>query len=135
LQNIISGDPTKPPLDTTEKKTSKTFYYPLCISKANISGVEEPPTSKRGIFDGLTIYVNGSTNPLISDHKLKYLLVEHGAKISISLGRRQVTHVILGNPCGRAGGIGAGGGLAATKIQKEIRRRGGCGIRYVSVEW
>jgi hypothetical protein len=111
------------------------FLYLLCIVKANHFGAEEPPISKRGIFDSLTIYVNGSTSPLISDHKLKYLLAEHGAKISIHLGRRQVTHVILGNPCGRAGGTGAGGGLAATKIQKEIKRTGGCGIRYVSVEW
>lgn len=135
LQNKVTGEPTKTTLNTSEKKTSKTFHYLPCIAKANFSGAEEPPISKRGIFDGLTIYVNGSTNPFVSDHKLKYLLADHGAKISIHLGRRQVTHVILGNPCGRAGGMGAGGGLAAMKIQKEIKRTGGCGIRYVSVEW
>ena len=135
LHGKVSGEPREPTLDTAEKKTSKTFHYLLCIAKANLSGAEEPPISQRGIFDGLTIYVNGSTTPLISDHKLKYLLAENGAKISIHLGRRQVTHVILGNPCGRAGGMGVGGGLAATKIQKEIKRTGGCGIRYVSVEW
>jgi len=94
----------------------------------------EAPSIPKGIFDGLTIFVNGSTSPLISDHKLKYILAEHGAKISIYLSRRQVTHVILGNPCGKFNGIGAGGGLAATKIQKEIKRTGGCGIRYVSVQ-
>jgi hypothetical protein len=135
LQNKVSGESTKPTLDTARKKTSKTFRHLLCIAKANISGAEKPNISKRGIFDGLTIYVNGSTNPLVSDHKLKCLLAEHGAKISIHLSRRRVTHVILGNPCGRAGGKGAGGGLAATKIQKEIKRTGGCSIRYVSVEW
>jgi len=125
----------KPPLDTIEKKTSKTLNQLLFIPKADLSGVEEPSIPKRGIFDGLTIYINGSTAPSISDHKLKYILAEHGAKISIHLSRRQLTHVILGNPCGRAGSIGAGGGLAATKIQKEIKRTGGCGIRYVSVQW
>lgn len=117
------------------KKRQVIFPNLLCIAKADLSGAEEPSIPKRGIFDSLTIYVNGSTTPLISDHKLKYILAEHGAKISIHLGRKQVTHVILGNPCGRAGGMGAGGGLAATKIQKEIKRTGGCGIRYVSVQW
>ncbi|KAK3370291.1 hypothetical protein B0H63DRAFT_313490 [Podospora didyma] len=87
----------------------------------------------RGIFDGLVIYVNGSTHPLISDHKLKRLLAEHGAHTSIHLGRRQVTHVILGKPSGPSGG--AGGGLAGGKLEKEIRRVGGNGIKYVSVEW
>jgi hypothetical protein len=97
---------------------------------------------KRGIFDGLVIYINGSTYPLISDHKLKHLLVQNGGRISMYLARRQVTHVILGRPCGRENisGLttskpGAGGGLAATKIQKEIKRVGGCGIRYVGAEW
>jgi hypothetical protein len=125
----------KSPLDTIEKKKSKNLNQLLFIPKADLSGVEEPSIPKRGIFDGLTIYINGSTAPSISDHKLKYILAEHGAKISIHLSRRQLTHVILGSPCGRAGSIGAGGGLAATKIQKEIKRTGGCGIRYVSVQW
>lgn len=85
------------------------------------------------IFDGLVIYVNGSTHPLISDHKLKHILVENGARMSIHLGRRQVTHVILGRPSGPNGG--AGGGLAAGKLEKEIRRVGGCSVKYVGVEW
>jgi hypothetical protein len=97
----------------------------------------------KGIFDGLVIYVNGSTYPLVSDHKLKHMLAENGAKVSIHLGRKQVTHVILGKPCGTEGsagtrsqsGPGVGGGLAGGKIQKEIRRVGGCGIKYVNVEW
>jgi hypothetical protein len=89
---------------------------------------------KRGIFDGLVIYINGSTHPLVSDHKLKHLLAENGAKLSIHLGRRSVTHVILGRPSGVAG-LGAGGGLAGNKIEKEIRRVGGCGVKYVGVEW
>ncbi|KUI74183.1 DNA repair protein REV1 [Cytospora mali] len=85
------------------------------------------------IFDGLVVYINGSTHPLISDHKLKHVLVENGARTSIHLGRRQVTHVILGRPSGPSGG--AGGGLAGGKLEKEIRRVGGCGVKYVGVEW
>jgi hypothetical protein len=87
----------------------------------------------RGIFDGLVVYVNGSTHPLISDHKLKRLLSENGARTSLHLGRRQVTHVILGKPSGPSGG--AGGGLAGGKLDKEIRRVGGIGIKFVGVEW
>lgn len=85
------------------------------------------------IFDGLVVYVNGSTHPRISDHKLKHILVENGASMSIHLGRRKVTHVILGKPSGPSGG--AGGGLAGGKLDKEIRRIGGYGIKYVGVEW
>ena len=95
----------------------------------------------KGIFSGLVVYVNGSTHPLISDHKLKRLLVENGAELAIDLGRRQVTHVVIGRPSQTSlsnsnGGVaGAGGGLAACKIQKEAVKIGGCGIRYVGVEW
>ncbi|KAJ4380943.1 hypothetical protein N0V85_008695 [Neurospora sp. IMI 360204] len=97
-------------------------------------GKEEGGSSNsRKIFDGLNIYVNGSTHPLISDHKLKQVLAENGARMSIHLGRRQVTHVILGKPTGR--NTGAGGGLAGGKLEKEIRRVGGCGVKYVGVEW
>lgn len=46
---------------------------------------------ERQIFQGLTIYINGSTFPLISDHKLKRLLSSHGAHLSIALGRKTVT--------------------------------------------
>ena len=88
------------------------------------------------IFANLTIYINGSTMPLVSDHKLKHLLTTHGARMSIALGRRSVTHVILGK-ANSGVGKGAGGGLAGSKIEKEILRRGGSGnaVRYVTVEW
>lgn len=92
--------------------------------------LDAPP---RKIFDGLVIYVNGSTYPLVSDHKLKHLLSENGARMALHLGRRQVTHVILGKPSGPSGG--AGGGLAGGKLDREIRRVGGCGIKFVGVEW
>ncbi|KAG4433429.1 hypothetical protein IFR05_011094 [Cadophora sp. M221] len=95
---------------------------------------EEKLSRKRGMFDGLVIHVNGSTYPLISDHKLKHVLAENGARLSLHLGRRQVTHVILGRPSS-ALGVGAGGGLSGTKMEKEIRRVGGCGVKYVGVEW
>lgn len=91
------------------------------------------PEKKRKMFDNLVIYVNGSTHPIISDHKLKHLLAENGARMSFHLGRRQVTHVILGRPA--AGSVGAGGGLAGGKLEKEIRRVGGVGVKYVGVEW
>ena len=90
------------------------------------------PAEKK-IFTGLCIYINGSTSPMVGDHKLKQLLAQHGARISIALGRRSVTHVILGTPNGATGG--AGGGLAAGKIQKEIKRIRGCGVKYVGVDW
>ncbi|GAD98931.1 BRCA1 C Terminus (BRCT) domain containing protein [Paecilomyces variotii No. 5] len=93
---------------------------------------EDPPT---GIFKGTTIYINGSTFPLISDHKLKHLLASNGAKIAITLARQTVTHVILGQP--NRNGSGAGGGLAAGKLQKEIQRSGGAAtsVKFVGVEW
>lgn len=85
------------------------------------------------IFSGLTFYINGSTAPHISDHKLKHLLSLHGGNLSIALGRRSVTHVIIGKP-GTAG-EGCGGGLAGTKIQKEIARQRGKAIHFVTAEW
>jgi hypothetical protein len=95
---------------------------------------DEKRNRQKKVFDGLVIFINGSTFPLIGDHKLKHLLAENGAKLSLHLGRRQVTHVILGKPCGTQSG-GAGGGLAGIKIEKEIRKIGGCGVKYVGVEW
>ncbi|KAI8633722.1 BRCA1 C terminus domain-containing protein [Xylariaceae sp. FL1651] len=88
---------------------------------------------RRGLFDGVVVYVNGSTYPLISDHKLKHVLAEHGGKMSSHLGRRHVTHVILGRPVGS--GHGSGGGLAGGKLQREIAKAGGAAVRYVGVEW
>lgn len=89
----------------------------------------------KGVFDGLCVFINGSTAPTVGDHRLKHLLAENGARVSISLSRRSVTHVILGTPNGGIGGGGAGGGLAASKIQNEIQRVGGKGVKYVGVEW
>lgn len=101
-----------------------------------VDAAPEPRPDRKKIFQGLRIYINGSTAPMVSDHRLKQLLAEHGGHISLTLGRRSVTHVILGTPNGARGGVpGAGGGLAAGKIQKEIKRAGGCGVKYVGVAW
>ncbi|UNI20731.1 hypothetical protein JDV02_006796 [Purpureocillium takamizusanense] len=86
-----------------------------------------------GILAGVVAYVNGSTYPLVSDHRLRQLLAEHGAAMSLHLGRRRVTHVILGRPS--SAGRGAGGGLAGGKLEREIRRVAGCGVKFVGVEW
>ena len=90
------------------------------------------PQAKQ-IFTGLCFYLNGSTAPLVSDHKLKHMLSENGGHMSMHLGRRRVTHVILGRPAGSR--AGAGGGLAGGKLDREIRRIGGVGVKYVGVEW
>ncbi|KAL6237314.1 BRCT domain-containing protein [Aspergillus navahoensis] len=91
-----------------------------------------PPEST--IFRGVTIYINGLTAPLVSDHKLKFLLVAHGATLALSLSRR-VTHIIIGKPNAGPGRGGSGGGLAAGKVQKEMARGGWRGMRIVGVEW
>ena len=95
---------------------------------------QEDTSSNAGkkIFTGLTIFVNGSTFPLVSDHRLRKILIEHGANMSMHLGRRKVTHVILGQA---ASGGGAGGGLAGGKLDKEIAKLRGCGLKFVGVEW
>ncbi|KAL8681265.1 MAG: hypothetical protein Q9224_006868, partial [Gallowayella concinna] len=111
--------------------------------KATTNNTQTPSASapaarekEKKIFDGLCVYINGSTAPLVGDHRLKQLLAENGARVSIALGRKTVTHVVLGTPNGAASASkGAGGGLAATKIQKEISRVGGKGVKYVGVEW
>ncbi|KAJ5485378.1 hypothetical protein N7539_005366 [Penicillium diatomitis] len=84
------------------------------------------------IFTGTTIYINGSTLPQISDHKLKSLLAENGATVAIAMARRSVSHVIIGQP--GTTGHGCGGGLAARKLQREIERGGWKGVRIVGVD-
>jgi len=59
--------------------------------------------------------------------------VHHGAHVSAHLRRSSTTHVIL-TRAGRVGS-GAGGGLAAGKLQKEIDLRKASTIKYVSVQW
>ncbi|KAM0239718.1 hypothetical protein ACHAPO_002689 [Fusarium lateritium] len=106
---------------------------PLMEARRKEDEAREAVLSKRGIFDGAVIYVNGSTFPLISDLKLKQIVTEHGGQVSLHLGRRKVTHVILGKPAGAH--VGAGGGLAGGKLEKEIRRTAGCTVKFVGAEW
>ena len=89
---------------------------------------ESPPPQ---IFRNLTIYLNGSTAPLISDLKLKTIFAQHGGYTSLGLARRTVTHVILGD------NSAGGGGLASRKIQKEVSlvRGLGKGVKYVTAQW
>jgi hypothetical protein len=81
---------------------------------------ERPPQ----IFRGLAIYLNGSTAPLISDHKLKKIFVSYGGNVCLGLARRSVTHVIIGKT-----------GLAAGKIQMEVRKINGESVKYVTAQW
>ncbi|KAK1821943.1 hypothetical protein LTR12_003639 [Friedmanniomyces endolithicus] len=113
-------DATSEAVKAEEQETADTERHP------------PPPTPQ--IFRNCTFYINGSTAPVISDHKLKHLLSAHGGGLSISLGRRTVTHVIIGRP-NSAGGCG--GGLAGSKIHKEVTRKLGRGdsVKYVSVDW
>ena len=100
-------------------------------------GVEVEREKKR-IFAGCTIYVNGSTAPLISDVELKRVLVANGAAVTTVMSRKRVSHVVLAKPVdgpGSGGGGGIGGGLAAGKLQKEVLTKKGNGVRYVRVEW
>ncbi len=130
-QLITSTNP--PPLPTRTLQPPSPNLTSTSISTSTSTSTSTP----RKIFQGLRVYLNGSTAPIVSDHRLKQLLTQHGAGVSISLGRRSVTHVILGTPNAGSGGGrgGAGGGLSASKIEKEIKRVGGCGVKYVGVEW
>ncbi|KAI0474421.1 BRCA1 C terminus domain-containing protein [Xylaria cf. heliscus] len=105
----------------------------LMVRRREEDAAREQAKQPRKIFDGVVVYLNGSTHPLISDHKLKHVLAENGANMSSHLGRRKVTHVILGRPV--AGGYGSGGGLAGGKLQREISKIGGPAVKYVGVQW
>lgn len=89
--------------------------------------------SMSDIFAGITIFISGSTLPQISEYKLKHLLASNGARTSIYMARKTVTHVIVGQP--NTGCSGAGGGLSARKLQQEIARGGWKGVKVVSVDW
>lgn len=96
-------------------------------SNALMNSAPESIPSPPQIFRSLTLYLNGSTHSSgISDHSLKSLFVQHGGSVSIALGRRTVTHVVLGSE---------GGGLAASKIQSEVTKVAGKTIRFVTARW
>lgn len=107
----------------------------LMARREEEDAAREQARQPRRIFDGVVIYLNGSTHPLISDHKLKHVLAENGGSMYSHLGRRKVTHVILGRPAASGyGSGGAGGGLAGGKLQREISKIGGPAVKYVGVQ-
>lgn len=123
-KTLVSTSPYNPQLRVRAPESTST---PTTTQSSTSSLHPTPDTlsTTTGIFAGLNIFLNGSTAPLISDHKLKQQLAQHGANVSIALGRRSVTHVILGER----------GGLAASKVQKEVARVGGKGVKFVGVRW
>ncbi|KAJ5660229.1 hypothetical protein N7507_006680 [Penicillium longicatenatum] len=127
-QKVISHAPSMSPGDRAVSKS--VINIPTRPSA-------DPSTKPSNIFVGTTVFINGSTLPLISDHRLKRLLVDHGAQISIHMARKTVSHVIIGQPNATSNEttFGAGGGLSARKLQQEIARGGWKGVRVVGVEW
>lgn len=125
-------DDTQSNSDTQDTLPFPSAQQPALRSTDSTQAISEDPelssaTPPPPVFRGLTIYLNGSTAPLISDHHLKQLFFQHGGAASLALGRRTVTHVIIGEDCG--------GGLAGTKIQKEVANVRGKGIKFVTAQW
>ncbi|KAJ9612600.1 hypothetical protein H2200_004197 [Cladophialophora chaetospira] len=123
-------DANKPKPEDPTQSSSK----PKMSDEHLASQIDDTPQSQMAppqVFRNLVMYLNGSTAPLISDHKLKHIFAQHGGNTSIALGRRTVTHVILGND------LAGGGGLASRKIQKEVDlvRGLGKGVKYVTAQW
>jgi hypothetical protein len=138
MKEKLAFEPADPP--TTSPAENNTLTPPSERTRH-----EDPGREGKGIFTSLTFYINGSTYPTISDHKLKRLLADEGGNISLYLARKSVTHVILGScpAAGSGGGGGAsarktGGLLSAGKMQKEVLSKTsgfGKGVKYVYVEW
>ena len=112
--------------------TSKTAHDWIANPEVTLDGNSNPsPKTDKPpqMFKTLNLYLNGSTAPLVSDHRLRQLWARHGGEVSIGLGRRTVTHVVLGET------LAGGGGLASGKVQKEVSRVAGKGVKYVSAQW
>ncbi|KAF2720997.1 hypothetical protein K431DRAFT_303851 [Polychaeton citri CBS 116435] len=133
-QDSSPGDLLSPITRSTQSQSSPTTEPgPIAQEPGQLVFQEKLVIhEKPQIFTSCCVYLNGSTAPLISDHKLKHLLSIHGATMSVAFGRRTVTHVILGNPSSKGG---SGGGLAGSKIQKEIETVRGKGVKFVTVSW
>lgn len=123
-EGVRSENDRRPSTNASDKAATTST-----ATSTTTSDTSPPPPPQ--IFHSLTLYLNGSTAPLISDYKLKSLFTQHGGTISLSLARRSVTHVVLGTSAA------GGGGLAGGKIQKEIAQvRGlGNGVKYVTAQW
>jgi hypothetical protein len=137
------ADPCARPDPDLIPPSNQADYYSTAQSAeeasalANEDNLSPEDHQPKQIFHSLVFYVNGSTAPLISDHRLKYLISSRGGHLSISHARKQVTHVIIGNPHNHhsSTGKGTGGALASTKIQREITRHRGKGVKFVGAQW
>ncbi|PHH76982.1 hypothetical protein CDD80_1038 [Ophiocordyceps camponoti-rufipedis] len=116
------------PTSSTGHHRAPTRSRPRLPTPLNTQLAPETPPST-AIFAGVVAYIDGSTAPLVSDHRLRSLLVSHGARLAVRLARSVVTHVLL--PPARAGRTA----LAAAKIEAEGRRRRVAGVRYVDARW
>lgn len=131
----VPSDTSVPPSRTTTTSVVDMLRTPGLMKKGDGDGdgreqqqqQRESRDGRGAIFAGTCIHVNGSTFPLVSDHRLKRIVTDNGGSMSLHLGRRKVTHVVLGTS--------TAGGLAAAKMEREIRRMGGCGVYFVGVEW
>jgi hypothetical protein len=137
------ADPSARPDPDIIPPSNQADYYNTAQSAeeasalANEDDLSPEDHRPKQIFHSLVFYVNGSTAPLVSDHRLKYLISSRGGHLSISHARKQVTHVIIGNPHNHysSTGKGTGGALASTKMQKEITRHRGKGVKFVGAQW
>ncbi|ORY76608.1 hypothetical protein BCR37DRAFT_395161 [Protomyces lactucae-debilis] len=78
----------------------------------------------KGCFRGCVFYLDGYLGPTTSDWCLKREIAAQGGEVSVSLAKKQITHVVL-SQCGA---------LAHSKIVKEgkLKRRT---VQYVTVDW
>jgi hypothetical protein len=78
----------------------------------------------QGCFQGCVFYLDGYLGPAASDWTLKRDITAQGGELSISLAKKQITHVVLSS-CGA---------LAHSKIVKEgkLQRRT---VQHVTVDW
>lgn len=107
-------------------RRQKTGRTPdVILDLRDTTNPQDRQTSSPEVLAGTSIYINGSTAPLVGDHKLKQLIARHGGNVAIALGRKTVTHVILSES----------GGLAAGKLQKEIEKIRGKNIKFVTADW
>ena len=113
-----------PDVIQTGRSSGPSASYKDGIESHQLCQTTAPP---KQIFRSLSLYLNGSTlSSEISDHKLKSLFVQGGGSISLSLARRAVTHVVLSSNANT---------LAASKMQREITKKGGKSVKYVTAAW
>ncbi|RCI09262.1 hypothetical protein L249_1577 [Ophiocordyceps polyrhachis-furcata BCC 54312] len=110
--------------------------------KTKTMGNNNNNNNNNSLFAGVVVYIDGCTAPLVSDHRLRCLLVSHGATLATRLARRVVTHVVLSvgrrdatTSTSPANTIMPRNALAASKVEAELRRRRVAGVRYVDVRW